>query len=79
MRIQSNTSKLPKAWENSGDEVVIGFSFASDWSSKWCVISGPITEQSKAKLMQSRLLSPLLIKSCNLLSIWIIMIILVYS
>ena len=30
MRIQSNTSKLPKAWENSGDEVVIGFSFASD-------------------------------------------------
>ena len=53
MRIQSNTSKLPKAWENSGDEVVIGFTFASDWSSKWCVISGPITEQSKAKLMQS--------------------------
>ena len=49
MKIQSNTSKLPKAWENSGDEVVIGFSFASDWSSKWCVISGPITEQRKAK------------------------------
>ena len=79
MRIQSNKSKLPKARENSGDEVVIGFSFASDWSSKGCVISGPITEQSKAKLMKSRLLSPLLVKSCNLLSIWLVIIILVYS
>ena len=36
-----------------GDQIVIGFSFASDWSRGWCEFSGPITERSKAKSMQS--------------------------
>ena len=34
--------------ENAGDQVVIGFSFESDWLKEWCEFSGPITERSKA-------------------------------
>ena len=49
------TSQLPKARENVGDQIVVGFTFASDWLIKWREFSGPITEQSKAKLMQSRI------------------------
>ena len=30
-RTQSKTSKLPEARENADDQVMIGFSFASDW------------------------------------------------
>ena len=37
-----------KARGNAGDQVVIGFSFASDWSREWHEFSEPITEQSKA-------------------------------
>ena len=29
------TSKPPKGQENAGDQVVIDFSFASDWSREW--------------------------------------------
>ena len=42
-----------KARENAGDQVMIGFSFASDWLTKWREYSGPITERSKAKPRQS--------------------------
>ena len=49
------TSQLPKARENVGDQIVVGFTFASDWLIEWREFSGPITEQSKAKLMQSRI------------------------
>ena len=49
------TSQLPKAGENVGDQIVAGFTFASDWLIEWREFSGPITEQSKAKLMQSRI------------------------
>ena len=28
-------TKLPKARENAGDQVVIGFSFESDWLREW--------------------------------------------
>ena len=45
--------KLLKARENAGDEVVIGFSSASDWLRASCESFGPITERSKAKRKQS--------------------------
>ena len=48
-------SQLPKARENVGDQIVVGFTFASDWLIEWREFSGPITEQSKVKLMQSRI------------------------
>ena len=47
------TIKLPKARENAGDQVVIGFSFASDWLREWYEFSGPNTDQSNAKTKQS--------------------------
>ena len=43
------TNKLWKARENAGDQVTIGFSFASDWSREWRECFGPITARSKAK------------------------------
>ena len=49
------TSQLPKAWENVGDQIVVGFTFASDWLIEWREFSGPITERSKAKPTQSRI------------------------
>ena len=30
-KLEVNTTKLLKARENAGDQVLIGFSFASDW------------------------------------------------
>ena len=42
-----------KRWENT---VVLGYSFASDWSREWRKFSGPITEQSKQEPKQSRIL-----------------------
>ena len=45
----------PKGRENAGDQVVIGVRFALDWSREWREFSGPITEQSKAKPMESRI------------------------
>ena len=47
------TSKLPKAREKAGGQVVIGFSFASDWLRKWREFFRPITARSKAKPKQS--------------------------
>ena len=44
-----------KARENAGVQVMIGFSFASDWLTKWHEYSGPITERSKAKPRQSQI------------------------
>ena len=46
-------SELPKARENTGDQVVIVLCFASDWLREWREFSGPITERSKAKPIQS--------------------------
>ena len=37
-------TKLSIGRENAGDQVMIGFSFASDWLSEWWSFSGPITE-----------------------------------
>ena len=45
-------SKVPEARENAGDQVAVGFSFVSDWLRKWRELSGPITEQSEATIMQ---------------------------
>ena len=47
MRTHNKTTKFPKAQENAGDQVVIDFSFASDWLRNWRDFSGPITERSK--------------------------------
>ena len=52
MRIQLRINKLPKARENAGNQVVVGFSFAADWLREWREFSGPITKRSKARLMQ---------------------------
>ena len=54
MRTQSKTTKLPKARERAGNQVVIGLNLSSDWLREWCVFSGPITER-KAKKMQAQI------------------------
>ena len=59
MRTQSENNQTPKRRENAGDQVVIGFNFANDWLIEWREVSGPITDRSKAKPKQSRLLSTL--------------------
>lgn len=41
--------------ENVGNQVVIDFSTESYWFRDWCEFSGSITEQGKAKPMQSRI------------------------
>lgn len=41
--------KVPDGQENAGDWVATSFSFESDW----CMFSGPITRQSKAKHKRS--------------------------
>ena len=43
------------ARENAGDQVVIGFSFASDWLKERRKFSGPITERSEAKTKISQI------------------------
>ena len=43
---EAKQEKLPKARENAGDQVVIGFSFASDWLGEWREFSEPITERN---------------------------------
>ena len=50
---ESANKKQPKARENAGDQVVIGFSFASDWLRKWREFFRPIAGRSKAKPKQS--------------------------
>lgn len=49
LRNQTNNSKLPKAQENAGDQVTIGFCLVSDWCSAWPKFSRPTTEGGKAK------------------------------
>lgn len=53
MRIQSKTTKLPKAQENAGDQVVV--IFVCDWLIERREFSGPITEQNKAKPVHFRI------------------------
>ena len=49
------TTKLPKERENTDDQVMMGYSFTSEWLREWCKFSGPITEQSKPKLKLSQI------------------------
>ena len=56
------TTKPPKARENAGDQVAIGFSFTSDWLTEWREFSGPITERSKTKQMFSRISFDIILK-----------------
>ena len=53
MRTQGKTMKTSQARENAGDQVEIGFCFAYDWLRELHEFSGPITERSKEKLMQT--------------------------
>ena len=48
-------SQLPKARENAGDQVAIGFSFASDWLRNRRKFSESITVRSKAKPKNTKL------------------------
>ena len=50
--IKLKKSKLPKARENVSEQVMIGFSFASDWLTEWREVSGSITKRSETKSMQ---------------------------
>ena len=52
---EAKQEKLPKARENAGDQVVIGFSFASDWLGEWREFSEPITERNTEKFIYSRI------------------------
>ena len=56
-KLKVKLSKLPKARENAGDQVVIGFRFSPDWLRKWSEFSGPITERSKESQCNLGLLS----------------------
>ena len=56
------TANQTKAREITGDHVVIGLSFGSYRLRKWHKYPGPITEQSKAKAMQSIKIAPIEIK-----------------
>lgn len=47
MSTESKTYQLPKSWENTSDQVMIGFTFVSDWLRKCWKVSGPITEGKK--------------------------------
>ena len=51
--LKIKTGKLSKRGKNSGDQVVIGVSFGSDYRRDWCEFSRPITERSKSKPIQS--------------------------
>ena len=46
------TRKLHEARGNAIVQVTVGFSSQSDWLRKWRELSGPITEQSEATIMQ---------------------------
>ena len=58
-------TKLPEAREDADDQVVIGFSFASDWPRMWREFSAPSTEQSKAIPMQCRITFDALLLNCS--------------
>ena len=66
---ESANKKQPKARENAGDQVVIGFSFASDWLRKWHEFSEPIIERSKGKLKQSRITFDTQFGNCSYINI----------
>ena len=53
--LKVKTTKLPKERENTDDQVMIGYSFTSEWLREWCKFSRPITEQSKPKLKLSQI------------------------
>ena len=50
------TSDRRQARENARVQITIGFGFASHWSRKWLKFYQPITERSKAKSKQSRII-----------------------
>lgn len=59
MRTQSKKKKKRKqckGGENTGDQIVISFSFVSDRLKEWHEYFRPITEQIKAKAKQSAFL-----------------------
>ena len=73
--LKVSTCNRPQARENASHQVVIGFSFASDWLRGLREISKPITERSKAKPMQSRITFDTQLKIVLLLNIFDLLII----
>lgn len=55
MKTQSKTDQTTSRAGNTGDQVLIDFSVATDWLKKKCKFSTPITEQSKAKTKQQQI------------------------
>lgn len=51
--LKANTCKWPEVQKNGRNKVMIGFGFASDLLRGWCKISGPITEHTQVKPLQS--------------------------
>ena len=47
--LEVQTSKPPEERGNANDQVVVGFSFVSDWFRKWREVFGPITLRGKTK------------------------------
>ena len=54
--MRANENSNNKARENAGDQVVVGFSFESDWLRKRRKFSGQITELNKTKVKKSRII-----------------------
>ena len=67
-------TKLPKARENAGVQVIVAFSFASDWLKDWWQFSGPITERSKAKPVQSQITFDTQLKNCSIVYVFLLLV-----
>ena len=52
----TRTQTRTKARKNAGDQIIIGFSSASDWLGEWRESLGSVTEQSKAKPRENRVI-----------------------
>ena len=63
IRSHRQLKELPKAREDAGNQVVIGFSFGSDWLREWCEFSGKITTKTKTNAIPDYFRHP--IKGCS--------------
>ena len=63
IRSHRQLKELPKAREDAGNQVVIGFSFGSDWLREWCEFSGKITTKAKTNAIPDYFRHP--IKGCS--------------
>ena len=56
MRTRVKTSQPPKARENASDQIVTGFSFASDWFEKMVRVFWTNHKAKESKVIQSRII-----------------------